>query len=828
MTRNNSFLPFLTTRIMGHAKALKRQPHHVFRRTLLARAARHIAFGAVAAAPLLTVPVAAHAQAAARAYDIPAGTLEDTLSRFGRDSGIMLSFKPEVTAGRSSNGLKGSYTPVAGLNALLSGSGLVGSQQANGNFVVSAPAGNDGGADGVATLPTTTVTASAFDGGLPPAFAGGQVARGGGLGILGTADVMDTPFSTMNYTSELMQDQQARTLSDVVINEASVRTLTSSGGFGEDFQIRGYTVSSGDVGINGLYGMASSSRMPVEILERVEVLKGPGSLMYGISPNGGIGGAINVVTKRAGAEPLTRFTTTYQSKSQFGLLADVGRRFGENKEWGVRFNGSVRDGNTNLDDGKNGRGVGAIGLDYTGQKLRWSLDAYTQHESFDNFRAQIGTRAGTASLPDAPSGYRNFFPGTKLNLHDTAVMSRLEYDIAPNLTVWGAAGYREGSAYQVFPSGQMNAVGDMLVTNSWYDSYSKTNTAELGARARFSTFGVGHTLTTTFTTLNQDNGNFYLLGSTTVPSNIFNPVQIPDMNGTRGEATKASQTQLRSVAITDTLSFLDDRLLLTGGLRHQTVKLDNYSTTTGARTASYDESAVSPIAGIVVKPLKNVSVYGNYTAGLTRGGIAPANAANPGEAFPPFKSEQYEAGVKVDWSSKVTTTLSVFQLERPSAMTDPATRIYSFDGEQRNRGLELSAYGEIMRGLRGMASATFYDAELTSTAGGVNNGKTANGVPRNAFNLGLDWDTPWVQGLSVNGRVIHTGRVYYNATNTISLPSYTRFDIGARYRTKISGKSVVFRANVENLFNSRYWMASGTYLAAAAPRTVILSAQFDF
>ncbi|MGN6456373.1 MAG: TonB-dependent receptor, partial [Achromobacter mucicolens] len=312
-----------------------------------------------------------------------------------------------------------------------------------------------------------------------------------------------------------------------------------------------------------------------------------------------------------------------------------------------------------------------------------------------------------------------------------------------------------------------------------------------------------------------------------VPSSIYRPAPLPPVTAYRGAPQKASKTELTSYTLTDTLSFADDTLLITGGLRNQRVALDNYSTATGARLNAYDESAISPVAGIVFKPISNVSLYGNFTSGLTRGGIAPATAANAGQVFAPYKSKQYEAGVKVDWG-KIITSASVFQITRPNSMTDPDTRIYSFDGEQRNRGLELSAFGEAMPGLRMMASATFYDATLKRTAGGVNDGNEANGVPKNTFNLGVDWDTPWVRGLSLNARVIHTSSMYFNAANTLTLPSWTRYDIGARYNTEILGRSVVFRANIENLFNKDFWLASGSYATVAAPRTFLLSAQIDF
>lgn len=819
---------------MNHVRAPRRPSTRLLRRSAWARATGRIVLGAAVAAPGVTLPLAAQAQqqaqaAAARAYDIPAGTLEDVLSRFGREAGIMLSFRPEVTSGLRSNGLRGSYTVDGGLDTLLANTGIRAVRQSGGSYVLDRPPGASATA---VQMPVVTVQAGAIDDGLPAPYAGGQVARGGGLGVLGTADVMDVPFSTTNYTAQTLEDQQARTLADVVVNEASVRTLTSTNGFGEDFQIRGFTVQSGDVGMNGLYGLTSGNRMPAAIMERVEVLKGPGTLMYGISPNGSIGGNINVVTKRAGDEPLTRLTTTYESKSQLGGHLDMGRRFGKDNEWGIRFNGVYRNGDTNIDNGRSKYGLGALAVDYRSPSLRWSLDTYSQRETTDEFRPQSSFRAGISSIPNAPSGHRNFYPGTDLLIRDSTVATRLEYDVTDHLMVYAAGGYRYGATEQSFPAARgasaIDELGNLTVTNAWYDAYSRTKTGELGARARFSTFGVKHVLTVSGSRLDQEQGNYYLSAPAGVsaPSNIYNPGKLIPMTGERNSPRKASDTELSSFSVTDTVSFLDDRILVTGGLRRQKVALDNFALD-GSVTSSYDESATSPLAGIVVKPLSNVSVYGNFTSGLTRGGIAPAGTANAGEAFAPYKSKQYEAGVKVDWG-RAMTSVSVFQIDRPNAITDPVTNVYSFDGEQRNRGLELAATGEIVRGLRVMASATFYDATLRRTAGGVNEGNDANGVPKRAFNLGVDWDLPWVPGLSLNARAIHTARTPYNADNTLYLPSWTRYDVGARYHTEIMGRSVVFRANVENVFGKDYWLTSGTFATAAAPRTVLLSAQIDF
>ncbi len=660
-------------------------------------------------------------------------------------------------------------------------------------------------------------------GNLQKTYSGGQLARGGDLGILGRTDMMNVPFSTTNYTAELIQNQQALTLADVVMNDASVRSLTSRGGFGDEFQIRGFTVPNGDSGFNGLYGLMSTTRVPVEMLERVEVLKGPGSFANGMSPNASIGGSINAVTKRAGDIPLTRLTGTYMGQAQFGTHLDVGRRFGQDNQWGVRVNGVWRNGEGNVDGGRQRLGLASLGLDYAGSGLRWSLDAVSSRGKTVEFRPQISFAANVTQPLKPPSARSNWYPGTDLKDSTDTVSTRLEYDINDRTTVWGSVGYSEVEYTQIFPRalGGLRQDGSFTVTNNWYDYFGKTTVADLGVRTRFNTGSVKHTVSLGVNALEQETGFLFTTGGSVV-SNIYNPTPLAPMTGVRGAPVKTSELSQRSVALVDTLAFADDRLLVTLGLRDQTIAPKN-----GAGVATYKKSSsVSPMAGVVFKPVRNVSVYSNYTAGLVRGGVAPQTAINAGEVFAPQKSKQYEVGVKADWG-KLMTQVAVYEIKRPNALTDPATSIYSFGGEQRNRGLELTAYGEVARGLRAMGSVAFNDAKLTKTQGGANQGNNAPGVPDRTFNVGLDWDTPWVQGLSLNGRVIHTSSVYTSATNTLNMPSWTRMDIGARYATKVSGKPVTVRASLENVFNREYWITS-TYVTVGAPRTLMLSASVDF
>src|SRR5690606_16640289 len=175
------------------------------------------------------------------------------------------------------------------------------------------PEGETGGEN---VLPQVDVTAPATTD-LPPAYAGGQVARGGRLGMLGNVDVMDTPFNITNYTSQLIEDQQAETVLDVLKNDPSVRQTAPAGNPAEaSFRVRGFGLSTGSVTFDGLHGMApTNGDLSTEFAERVEVLKGPSALLYGMSPSGAVGGAINLVPKRAGDAPLTRLTLGLESKT---------------------------------------------------------------------------------------------------------------------------------------------------------------------------------------------------------------------------------------------------------------------------------------------------------------------------------------------------------------------------------------------------------------------------------------------------------------------------------------------------------------------------------
>ncbi|MNF78233.1 Ferrichrome receptor FcuA precursor [compost metagenome] len=178
-------------------------------------------------------------------------------------------------------------------------------------------------------------------------------------------------------------------------------------------------------------------------------------------------------------------------------------------------------------------------------------------------------------------------------------------------------------------------------------------------------------------------------------------------------------------------------------------------------------------------------------------------------------------------------TLGVYRIEQPAdgytEVIDDTTARFVNDGEQVNKGVELNVFGEPIDGLRLLSGVTVMDTELKKTQGGLNDGNHAIGVPTFQFNASVDWDVPGLQGVALNGRMLRTGGQYADAANNLSLPTWNRFDAGARYAFKVQEKDVTLRFGVENVANKKYWeSAQGGYLTQGEPRMAKLSGTIDF
>lgn len=660
----------------------------------------------------------------------------------------------------------------------------------------------------------------------------GPVARRGRLGVLGDTEVMDAPFSVINYTAQTIQNQQAASAADVVANDASVSVSAAPGGMLDALYIRGFPISEGNFGefaFDGVFGVAPNYRVLSDYAERVELIKGPTALLYGMAPNSSVGGSINIVPKRAADTDLTQVGVDFASASQLGTRIDLSRRMGPGREFGVRVNGSVREGDTALDRQSRKAQVGAVALDYQGTQFRATLDAIAQSERFDAPSRPFLLSAGV-DAPAAPDGRRNVTQEWEWSkVDDQAVLLRGEYDITSKVTVFADAGTGRTQVDRVFGTPTLlNSAGDVQWTPAHFQFDVRRATADAGVRAQFDTGPVRHAVSLQASQY-RDTLERGSVNGTAVVSNIYAPTASAEQAvAAPASLAKISETELTGVALADTLAMFDRQVLLTLGLRGQQVKSDNFNATTGALSLPrHDQRATTPLVGLVVKPWAGVSLYGNYIEGLSKGDTAPTAASNAGEVLAPYKARQYEAGVKID-HGRLTTTLSAFQISKPSGQLTGT--VFAADAEQRNRGLELNVAGEASTAVRVLSGITLMDAELTKSSDATRLGKRPIGVPAVQGNAGLEWDTPFAPELTLTGGLFYTGKQYANAANTASIPAWTRVDAGARYQTAIAGKTTTLRATVRNLLDRDYWSGVASYggLAQGAPRTVQLSAAIDF
>lgn len=675
-----------------------------------------------------------------------------------------------------------------------------------------------------------------------------QVLRQGSVGVLGDKAAVDVPFSVKSYGATLILNQQPQTLGQLLENDPSIRTTYGFGNAAEQFVIRGFTLFGDDVGFDGLYGLAPRQLVAPELYDQVQVLNGATAFLNGAAPGGsGIGGSVNLVPKRAGARDLLRLTANDTATDHVGGAFDVSRR-SRGGRFGVRVNGAYRSGDVAIDDEFRRATVIGGALDYRGATVRLSLDLAYQRIVVRRLRPKV--TLATTTIPAVPRAAHNYAQTyTYTTLRDVFGAVRGEWEVADNATLYAAFGARDGAERGLYGGITVtNAVTGAATGNALFVPRTDNNeAAQVGARVRLASGGVSHEVNIGGSYSWQVNRNAFDFrsgpGFAGFPTNLYATPQVaipPStfVGGNLADPYPIARTRVSSVFASDTLGLFGDQVLVTGGLRLQRIARRGYSYFGGDLTTVYDADAVTPVVGIVVKPVAGLSLFANRIEGLQQGPTAPTDATivNAGEVFAPFTSVQYEVGGKLSLD-RINASVALYQTQLPSAYaaadpTRPGFLRFGIFGEQRNRGVELSVDGEPVTGLRVIAGASVNTAKLRGTLGGLTDGKTAVGVPDYLANANVEWDLPFVPGATLTSRVIRTGKQQVDVANTLTLPGWTRFDAGARFVAALGPVPLTLRLNVDNVANRRYWASSfdsfGAALLQGAPRTAKLSASVEF
>lgn len=663
---------------------------------------------------------------------------------------------------------------------------------------------------------------------------------GADLGPLGERKILDIPFSVQAVSSELLRNQNAETFSEAVKYLPSVYT---EGHFGLEFGppvVRGLQGDDNaqSVRIDGL-NVRADTALPVELYDKLEVLYGPAASLYGPAPPAGM---INAVLKRPTDAPLREIGITYGSLGNVQGRADVGGRIGWGGRLGYRLNLLYADGEGYTPKSNLERALGSLALDFhvtdtTLIQLSSSRYQFKQRGFPGGFSYTNAT--GLPGAPDpAKAGYGQSFGG----IDATTDLSELRISQALGPDWKLSAALLQQTVRRDFHNTITNTFtssgGNYKTTYRQSGSRAEVLSNHLNLNGRFTTWGIGHEIALgnvgyqaeAYSIPGLRSGSALILGN----GSLSNPVSYSDPGwGGTGPRYKSSYTIVQSLVMSDTLK-LGEHWSILAAANTSWIGIHNWKAD-GSTTSVYDKSgAWSYSASLLYKPWSVTTFYLTYADSVQPGGTAPSTAANAYQALAPYRSTEWEIGVKTSLS-RIDLTAALFRIRRPFAYTDSSDNTYKTAGEQENKGLEFTARGDIGGGLILFGSLTWLDPTMRSTANPATEGRLVVGVPRLQANLLAEYNLPCLKGAVLTGNLHYAGRRAANAENTAWASGYATLDMGIRYELPIYGTRLTARLMVTNLTDRHYWAslytgggwtgdasASGTAFLGE-PRTVKVS-----
>ncbi|AVR78730.1 TonB-dependent receptor [Neisseria mucosa] len=676
------------------------------------------------------------------------------------------------------------------------------------------------------------------------------------LGVLGKANAFTAPITVVNYDEQALNNTEARTLVDAVAKkDASVWQFGGESNTLTGLYFRGYQLDARQFSVNGLAGMYGTQGTASVQVGSAQLIKGASTTVNGMDPEGAVSGSVNIETKKAADEGNRKIGLGWFSNNRAQGTFDLGQRFGENKEFGVRANGKLRHGDTPRHGYSEDNKEFALNADYRGEKLRVAFDSIYAKRKTNGGRARMqDIQNASGRLFDAPEGKVNLAPSWQAqNTRGQTNMLTFEWDAFENAQITGGIGYNNARYYGNFASPTVTSSG--LTYNSGRarltDQRFKTLSMNLTARGEFETGPVSHNWSAAFDRIDRKRTTYQgarQTRSSVIDPSLDIPTQLAKLDSNLGSAWSATPSldtviKVNSLAVSDTLGFADNKYRLTLGGRFQAVEQKNKL---NGRKA--DASRFSPMLMAAWVPQPDLVVYGNYMEDLEPSDIRTDDDGHVTMADPRV-SRQFEVGVRKNWGDFVTT-LNAFQIKRPgywrgntTSGTDFAARknaglAYSGSeqGMERSRGIEFNTYANLLnKTLRPSFGLMYLQSTVKDYPNFADN--LVNGVqvanPRVIAKAGVEWDTPFAKGLTLNGNVSYFGKSYQDTQKQYAFPSYTLVDVGARYKTKLGKNTLTVSSSVENLFNKNYWQVQRgqydrSFAVVGMPRTYWLKAELDF
>jgi iron complex outermembrane receptor protein len=303
-----------------------------------------------------------------------------------------------------------------------------------------------------------------------------------------------------------------------------------------------------------------------------------------------------------------------------------------------------------------------------------------------------------------------------------------------------------------------------------------------------------------------------------------------DLMGRIGDFTtgnRAAKIQSKNFIIGDSVQYGEKWEFMLGA-NYSELENNSYTMATGKLTSSFNGHALTPTFAVLFKPIINFTVYASYIQGLESGSTVGTGFANEGEILPPYISEQYEFGAKA-LLGRMFFTAALYHLDRPSSFTT-ADNYLTQDGNQRSRGFEFTFRGKVVDDLTLLGGFNIAEAIITKSSNPRIQGKSAKHAPKFTGKIFFEYDTPFLEGLTLTGGVNYFGKVYSDDYNQTVVPAYAYGDLGFRYTYKFADdKKMSFRLNVSNVTNESYWYGGGaSHLQVGLPRTIAFTADIEY
>lgn len=808
---------------------MSRSPDTLLRPSLLAFA---IAFGT----PLISSPLLAAEQASSvRAYNLPAAPLSTTLNQIASQGGLALSLNPALAAGKTSAPVNGQYDAAGALRAALRGTGLQLEQSSVGTYtLVAVP-------EGTLALPETSVIGvENFESAWGPVE--GYTATRTAAGTKTDTALVEAPRSISVATRQQMDDRSVHSLDDAVRYMPGITASSYGSDTRADWlRVRGFEPTQFLDGLPLPKGVYANPKQETWNLDRLALLRGPASSVYGQTPPGGL---LDMVSRRPSAEASSEIQLQYGSDNHRQINFASTGKIDEAGQFLYGLSGVVRDSGTQVDHVDNKRYNIA-------PSLTWNIDDDTKLTLLSQF-TRDDTGITSQFLPIQGTKIKS--PLGDISHHKNLGDPDWEYYDRTYYALGYAFEHRLNDVWQFkqnlrytksdlsfqsltpgsYPFTTVDAEGNVGRTSTSVDEDISQFAVDNNFQADFATGDIRHTLLLGLDH-QRSNTNYTSIFGDGLQTNVINPIYgQPIVRPARSTAfyDYNQKTYQTGLYVQDQMAL--DQWRLTLGGREDWVHTSTEFFNKGDATNTQRDKKFSGNAALSYVFDNGFVPYLSYAESFQP--TTGADATSTG-SLKPTEGKQWELGIKYQPpGSKTLLTAAVYDLTQKNVAVNTFVNnvsVTSQTGEVKVKGLELEAVSDVTDNLKVIAAYTLAKSEVQK---GVDKGNRLQLMPNQQASLWTDytWHSGVLDGFGIGAGVRYTGNTYGDKANTWlgKADAYTVFDASVHYdlgRLDNSLKGASLAVNATNLFDKDYISTCDSfYCYYGDQRSVVASATYKW